>query len=64
MFLLVDGLALLGTIAFSVLSALHRETVGYVVGQIVSAGSLLGSVLFQHWLAQRRAAADDEPPER
>lgn len=60
-FLLIDGLALAGTIVFSVLSALERETMGYVVGQIVSAGSLLVSVVVQHWLRDRRAAPDDEP---
>ena len=34
--LLVDGLALVGVIAFSVLAAVERDQRGYVVGQIVS----------------------------
>jgi hypothetical protein len=41
----IDGLGLIGVIAFSVLAALEPDTSGYVVGQIVSAVFVLGSVL-------------------
>jgi len=43
--LLIDGLALLGVLIFSVLAALEPEVKGYVIGQIISAGIVLGSVL-------------------
>lgn len=43
--LIVDGLALVGVVAFSVLAALEPEVDAYVIGQIVSAVIVLGSVL-------------------
>jgi hypothetical protein len=48
--LLVDGLALVGVIAFSVLAAVDRHERGYVVGQIVSVVVVLGSALLLRWL--------------
>jgi hypothetical protein len=42
--LVVDGLALVGAIAFSVLAALNPETTGYIIAQIVCAALILGSV--------------------
>ncbi len=45
LFLIVDGLALVGVIAFSVLAALHPHTRGYLTGQILCAGLILGSVI-------------------
>lgn len=47
-YLLVDGIALLGTIGFSVLAALNRDTDGYIIGQIVSALVLLTSITLQY----------------
>lgn len=43
--LVVDGLALVGVIAFSVLAALEPDATGYVIAQIVCAAIVLGSVL-------------------
>lgn len=42
--LIIDALALVGVIAFSVLAALNRDNSGYVIGQIVCAALILGSV--------------------
>jgi hypothetical protein len=42
---IIDGLGLIGAIVFSVLAALKPDTSAYVVGQIVSAVLVLGSVL-------------------
>jgi 4-amino-4-deoxy-L-arabinose transferase-like glycosyltransferase len=41
----IDGLGLIGVIAFSVLAALKPDNTGYVAGQIVCAVLVLGSVL-------------------
>lgn len=46
--LVVDGLALVGVVAFSVLAALERDQSTYVVGQIVCAVLILGSTLLLH----------------
>lgn len=46
--LVVDGLALVGVVAFSVLAALERDQSAYVVGQIVCAVLILGSTLLLH----------------
>ncbi len=46
--LVVDGLALAGVVAFSVLAALEREQSAYVIGQIVCALVILGSTLLLH----------------
>lgn len=46
--LVVDGLALVGVVAFSVLAALERDQSAYVVGQIVCAMLILGSTLLLH----------------
>jgi hypothetical protein len=43
--LVLDGLALVGVVAFSVLAALSREATVYVIGQIACAGVVLASVL-------------------
>lgn len=43
--LIVDGLALLGVVVFSVLAAVEPDTSAYVIGQIVCALLILGSVL-------------------
>jgi hypothetical protein len=42
--LLIDGLALIGVIAFSVLSALNRDNSAYTLGQIICVVLILGSV--------------------
>jgi uncharacterized membrane protein HdeD (DUF308 family) len=42
---IIDGLGLIGVVAFSVLAALEPDTSVYVVGQIISAALVLGSVL-------------------
>jgi uncharacterized membrane protein HdeD (DUF308 family) len=42
---ILDGLGLIGVIAFSVLAALEPDTSAYVVGQIISAALVLGSVV-------------------
>jgi hypothetical protein len=42
--LVVDGLALIGVIAFSVLGALHPHDSVYVAGQIVCAALILATV--------------------
>ena len=47
--LAVDGLALAGVVAFSVLAALERGQSAYVIGQIVCALLILGSTLLLHW---------------
>jgi len=46
--LIVDGAALVGVIAFSVLAALNRDNSAYVAGQIVCAALILVSVLLLH----------------
>jgi hypothetical protein len=43
--LIVDGIGLVGVVAFSALSALHPGTQLYVIGQVVSVVLVLGSVL-------------------
>jgi len=50
--LVIDALALLGVVVFSVLSALEPGEPGYVIGQIVSAGLILVSVIL--WRRSRR----------
>jgi hypothetical protein len=50
--LVIDALALLGVVVFSVLSALEPDEPGYVIGQIVSAGLILVSVIL--WRRSRR----------
>lgn len=42
--LIIDGLALVGVVAFSVLAALEPEVEAYIIGQIVSALIVLGCV--------------------
>jgi hypothetical protein len=49
--LLVDGLALVGIVLFSVLAALNRDERIWVVGQIVCAVIVLVSVLLLRWMA-------------
>ncbi|MCL4239386.1 MAG: hypothetical protein KJ047_14190 [Anaerolineae bacterium] len=46
--LVVDGVALVGVVAFSVLAALERGRSAYVIGQIVCALIVLGSTLLLH----------------
>ncbi|MCZ7541654.1 MAG: hypothetical protein M5U29_17420 [Anaerolineae bacterium] len=46
--LVVDGVALAGVVAFSVLAALEREQSAYVIGQITCALLILGSTLLLH----------------
>jgi hypothetical protein len=48
--LIIDGLSLLGLIVFSVLSAVHPHTRGYIFGQIGCIMVVLGSVLVLHEL--------------
>jgi len=43
--LAVDGLALVGVVAFSALVALDSDKVAYMIGQIVCAALILGSAL-------------------
>lgn len=47
-YLIVDGLALVGIVAFSVLAALNRDTDVYIIGQIVAALVLLTSIGLQY----------------
>ncbi|MBN1200602.1 MAG: hypothetical protein JXJ20_01980 [Anaerolineae bacterium] len=54
--LVIDGLALVGVIVFSVLGALSPDKQGYVIGQIVCAVIILGSVLLLRRMRQ------DNPP--
>jgi len=42
--LIIDGLALVDVIAFSVLAALEPDVDAYLIGQVVSAAIVLGSV--------------------
>ncbi len=42
--LIIDGLALVGVVAFSVLAALEPDVDAYLIGQVVSAAIVLGSV--------------------
>ena len=60
-FWIVDGVGLIGVIAFSVLAALEPDTGAYLVGQIVSAALVLGSVLL---LRLTHQPAPPEAPER
>ncbi|MGQ9849338.1 MAG: hypothetical protein ACUVSU_04735 [Aggregatilineaceae bacterium] len=46
--LIVDGIALVGVIVFSVLAALERNKSSYVIGQIVCAVIILVSALLLH----------------
>lgn len=48
--LVIDGLALIGVVTFSVLGALEPEVPAYIVGQIVSALIVLGSVFLLRYL--------------
>ena len=41
---IIDGLALVGVVAFSVLAALEPDVDAYLIGQVVSAAIVLGSV--------------------
>ena len=50
---IIDGLGLIGVVAFSVLAALEPDTSAYVVGQIISAALVLGSVLLLRLTGQR-----------
>ena len=52
--LVIDGLSLVGVIAFSVLAALNRDNSAYVVGQIVCAVLILISVLLLRAYPQRQ----------
>lgn len=54
LFLLIDGLALVGLVAFSVLAALNPDVSHYVAGQIVSAGIVLISALLLRRARSRR----------
>lgn len=51
--LLVDGLGLIGVMAFSVLAALEPDEHWYVAGQIVSAALVLGTVLLLRQINHR-----------
>jgi hypothetical protein len=57
---IIDGLGLIGVIAFSVLAALNPDTTAYVVGQIVSAVLVLGSVLLLRLTHQRSSHGSQE----
>ena len=57
---IIDGLGLIGVIAFSVLAALKPDTSAYVVGQIVSAVVVLGSVLLLRLTQQRSSHESQE----
>lgn len=48
--LIVDGLGLIGVITFSVLAALEPDHTPYMIGQILSAALVLGTVLLLRWL--------------
>lgn len=50
---MIDGLGLAGLVVFSVLAALESDQSTYVVGQIVSVGLVLGSVLLLRLTNQR-----------
>ncbi len=53
--LILDGLGLVGILAFSVLAMLDpRGSDPYVVGQIVSIAVVLGCVIVLRWLNHRR----------
>jgi hypothetical protein len=49
---MVDGLGLIGVVAFSVLAALESDNRLYVIGQIASAVLILGSVLLMRLINQ------------
>ncbi len=55
--LVVDGLAVIGVIAFSVLGALHPHDSVYVAGQIVCAALILATVYALH-RAKKNARQD------
>jgi hypothetical protein len=50
---MLDGIGLIGVIAFSVLAALEPDTTAYVVGQILSAALVLGSVVLLRMINRR-----------
>jgi hypothetical protein len=50
---MVDGVGLIGVVIFSVLAALESDNRLYVIGQIVSAALILGSVLLMRLINQR-----------
>jgi uncharacterized membrane protein len=52
--LVIDGLSLVGVIAFSVLAALNRDNSAYVAGQIVCAVLILISVVLLRAYPQRQ----------
>jgi uncharacterized membrane protein HdeD (DUF308 family) len=60
---IVDGVGLIGVIAFSVLAALEPDTSLYVVGQIVSAALILGSVVLLR-VVNRRLSSDAQEQSR
>ena len=60
---IVDGVGLIGVIAFSVLAALEPDTTLYVVGQIVSAALILGSVVLLR-VVNRRLSPDAQEQSR
>lgn len=45
LYLVIDGLALIGVLAFSVLAALYPDSLSFVILQILCAGLILGSVI-------------------
>ncbi|MCC6799358.1 MAG: hypothetical protein IT325_04535 [Anaerolineae bacterium] len=51
--LIIDGAALIGVAAFSVLAALEPDVDAYVVAQIASAAIVLASVILLRRLRQR-----------
>jgi hypothetical protein len=57
---IIDGLGLIGVIAFSVLGALKPDISAYVAGQIVSAVVVLGSVLLLRLTHQRSSHESQE----
>lgn len=57
--LVVDGIGLVGVIAFTVLAALDRDSRVYLVGQIVSAAVVLGAAL----LLRSAGDTSDPPPD-
>jgi hypothetical protein len=53
--LFIDGLALVGVVAFSVLATLHPHARGYVAGQVVCALLILASVILLRRSVNRAA---------
>lgn len=52
--LIVDGIALVGLVIFSVLAAVERETSAYLVGQIVCVAVVMASVLLLRQVERRQ----------